>query len=430
MQKSKLKRTGNSKDPKDLKTRSRKPTQIIKTPDTEFYETEPSKKMRLVERDSEEVVYVDVFQGFEVFLKSLKTFNACDTSNLRETEKKKVLEMIYTNFTSEVEKTVQNSTMIIFGQPGLGKTLLVHEIIGNLEKSGFSYVQKELGKAENKTGEIEFHSIYLNAMNYGNCFDFIDEFLAAIDRKERFFKKEERKKANSVVKVEIFLSQLSSILQKSKFVVLIDELETLSQNDKGNFHHLMQILNLRKSGFVNVCISNTLNLFSSLNGNSLYLNFEYLIFKPYSEENLLSILENRLSRENTKIPFEQILSEAALMFVVKKAFKNTSSDVRFILTVTQNILENKQLIVGKMQAEGKKLRKVDLKVSFPEILEVFNQKLCGDWAGIILKLNFPTQVLLLVIWQNVDEVNQTVGLVKLLEYFGGQFQKFEKFVWN
>lgn len=410
MEKPQIRATGKPNRARSQKQKSDKTTLEVRRKQCEQEDFNSTKKMMLLPKDRETVDFLDAFCSIETFLKSLKTFNVTDTSSLRETEKRKVLELIHSNFTHKSDKEIVNSTMIIFGQPGLGKTLLVHEIMNNLEAEKYSYVSRELGISADFRS-MSFECIYLNAMNFNNCFEFIGEFLAKIDQKVHFFKKDEKSKINSVVKIEIFLNKLPKLLRTHKFIVLIDELETLSQNDKSNFHHLMQILNLKKPGFVNICISNTLNLFSSLNGNSLYLNFEYLIFKPYTEENLLSILKARLTKEKTTIGFEEILPLPALNFIVKKTFKNTSSDVRFILTITQNIIENKQIFISKLQAEQKPLYQKDLQISFPEILDAFNQKLCGDWASIIQKLNFQTQVLLLAVCQNIEEINQTVSLV-------------------
>lgn len=431
MQNSKLKKTGNSRPKTDKTPASSHMTSKL------FAETEKEclaeAKTRVptdtIDVSTDQLDFLEVFQTIESILRSLKTFNVNDTCGLRETEKRKILEMIHNNFTADADVPVINSTMIIFGQPGLGKTLLVLEVFGHLQKEHMRYLSRELGKKNEAIPSGELVCIYMNAMNFANCFDFIDEFLAAVDEKVQFFKKTEKKKSNSIVKIEIFMSKLTQILSTHKFVVLIDELETLSQNDKGNFHHLMQILNLKRSGFVNICISNTLNLFSSLNGNSLYLNFEYLIFKPYSEQNLLNILCSRMKKDKTPINFEFFLSVQALNFIVKKAFKNTSSDVRFILTITQTIVENKQTKIAEMQRQKLKLTAKDISICFPEILHVFNEKLCGDWSNIIQKLNFQTQILLLVLWQTIDPVNQTVKLVNLLGSFGVEFPDDEAFVW-
>lgn len=355
--------------------------------------------------------YLEVFRTIEALTRSLKTFNVLDSCGLREKEKKKILEMIFANFTAPDDAPVVNSTMIIFGQPGLGKTLLVQEVFGHLQRDQLRFVCRELGQTDSTLAPRELVCLYLNAMNFANCFEFIDEFLGLVEEKVPLLKKSEKRKGNPVVRLEVFLSKLALTLESHRFVVLIDELESLSQNDKTNFHHLMQILNLRRSGFVTVCISNTLNLFSNLNGNSLFLNFEYLVFKPYAESDLLSILVARMRQEETPVPFEVLLPLPALSFVVKKALKSSSSDVRFVLTMTQTIIEHKQTRIAELQRQKHLLAARDVAVSMPEILQVFNDKLTGDWAGIIRKLSFQTQILLLGLWQTIDAASQTVKLV-------------------
>lgn len=77
-------------------------------------------------------------------------------------------------------------------------------------------------------------------------------------------------------------------------VLLIDELETLSQNDKSGFGLIVEMLNLNFTGFAKICIANTLSLFTSVNGNKLNLNFRCLVFKPYSALELIGIITARI----------------------------------------------------------------------------------------------------------------------------------------
>ena len=93
-------------------------------------------------------------------------------------------------------------------------------------------------------------------------------------------------------------------ITKNKFiVVMIDELESLFTSDKKNFHLMIDFLNIKIDFFVKICISNALNLFVSTKNQNLFLNYNFLIFKPYKFKTICRIIDERLkSLKNSKIP--------------------------------------------------------------------------------------------------------------------------------
>ena len=121
--KSKLHKTGRTKPCAKNKTDVNS-EEFKNSKNTNYSDEETKTKRKIIEEKENQILnYTTIFHCIETFLKSLKTFNVCDTSNLRENEKRKILEMVYDKFVELPDNALLNSTMIIFGQPGLGKTL-------------------------------------------------------------------------------------------------------------------------------------------------------------------------------------------------------------------------------------------------------------------------------------------------------------------
>jgi hypothetical protein len=216
--------------------------------------------------------------------------------------------------------------------------------------------------------------------------------------------------------LQAFRDSLNLKLKKAYFIILIDELETLSDNDKRNFDLILELLNINVSRFVKICVSNTLHLFSNINGNSLYVHFTYLIFKPYSIDSLIGIVKDRLSMiDGTEIKREDILSDSAIAFIVRKAVNHNSSDVRFILSITQEILQTNLVAIDQRIANGEKISLENLKINFGSICAQIDKKLNNEADEIIQKLCKPIQILLFAIYEIVNGTNLVCELVSLLE---------------
>jgi Cdc6-like AAA superfamily ATPase len=94
--------------------------------------------------------------------------------------------------------------------------------------------------------------------------------------------------------LENFKIQLKKFSHKFKFVLLIDELDTLATHDRKDFDMVVDFLNISEPGFVKIGISNTMDLFSTYKGTKNYLNSAKLTFKPYTTEDLVGILKTRI----------------------------------------------------------------------------------------------------------------------------------------
>ena len=130
-------------------------------------------------------------------------------------------------------------------------------------------------------------------MKFTNCFPFLLETLAYIcEKANQDFNKDQHK--NTVYILESFKTKLKKILEKSRFILLIDELDTLASHDRKDFDMIVDFLNISEHGFIKIGISNTMDLFSTYKGTKNYLNSKKLTFEPYNSSELETILTNRI----------------------------------------------------------------------------------------------------------------------------------------
>lgn len=107
-------------------------------------------------------------------------------------------------------------------------------------------------------------------MKFSNCFPFLLETMSYISKKANIeFNKNNYK--NSVYLLESFKLKLVKILKEFKFVILIDELDTLATHDRKDFDMIFEFLNICDKGFIKIGISNTLDLFATYKGTKNYL---------------------------------------------------------------------------------------------------------------------------------------------------------------
>ena len=82
--------------------------------------------------------------------------------------------------------------------------------------------------------------------------------------------------------------------KKKPVVVFIDELETL-KNSEADFHLVFELLSFQVPGFIKIGVSNTMDLFTHALGRTKFLQYQFLTFVPYTEEQLAAILSERIS---------------------------------------------------------------------------------------------------------------------------------------
>lgn len=153
--------------------------------------------------------------------------------------------------------------------------------------------------------------------------------------------------------LESFKTKLKTILQKSRFILLIDELDTLASHDRKDFDMIVDFLNISEHGFIKIGISNTMDLFSTYKGTKNYLNSKKLTFEPYNSTELETILANRIKEVKfffhfltykklpSSVQIDSLISKTVLSLVCKKIYKNDGGDIRAMLNIARCIFEAK-----------------------------------------------------------------------------------------
>lgn len=357
------------------------------------------------------------------FLKTMihfKTNTFQQDSIMRKKEKEKIKQFLYQNFfENSKNKICKFSTLIIFGQPGLGKTLMIHEIMSKLKNEGVNFLETEQNIIPEKIPEKKIQCFFMNAMLYSNCADFISVIIRQIKNRCKI-KFAKNSKINSYFQLQNFEENLDLITKENHIIVMIDELENLLNKDKSNFQVIINFLNINKKDFVKVGISNTLDLFSGVGSNNI-LHFNFLIFKTYTVNQLQGLMEHitKRSLKNTLFTIEDIFQTLKIFsFIAKKVEKNKSGDMRFALNIIHDLLENKLKEIREKKNLEKIVLKEELSISIKNTSDVLNAKFDNKDRDIIEKLNFSTQIFLLTIFQVIKENNQKEKLDVIKSHFG------------
>ena len=359
----------------------------------------------------------------DFFLKTMihfKTNTFQQDSLFRKKEKEKIKDFIFQNFFDLItnEEKFKFSTMIIFGQPGLGKTLMMHEIMNKLTIKGVNYLETKKNIIPETKIKKKIQCFFINAMLFSNCAEFITSIIYQIKKRCKI-KYKKKNDINSLFQLQNFEKSLDFITEHNHIIVMIDELENLLNKDKSNFQVIINFLNINKKNFVKIGISNTLDLFSGVGSNNI-LHFNFLIFKTYSVTQLQGLMEHitKRSLKNTLFVIEDIFRTLKIFsFIAKKVEKNKSGDMRFALNIIHDLLENKLKEIRENNKNGIVLKE-EIVLSIKNVSEVLNAKFDNKDKDIIEKLNFSTQIFLLTIFQIIKENNQKENLDKIKNHFG------------
>lgn len=76
---------------------------------------------------------------------------------------------------------------------------------------------------------------------------------------------------------------------------MIDEMEHLLNKDRAQFEHINEFLSISLKGFVKIGISNTLDLFSSVQSKQkTYMKYFFVPFRPYKHDQIENILSSKI----------------------------------------------------------------------------------------------------------------------------------------
>lgn len=326
---------------------------------------------------------------FKSIILELKTTNTPTTVQFRLREKEEILDFVRQNLKNKSE----SSTMIVFGQPGLGKTLILKEVSRQLSKDSEAVLS---AKNSSQRSQLKVKSYYFNAMNYVNCSRFIEDLADKFEA--------EKGQLGTQYRLEELKKTLENTVKTTPVLLVIDELETLSFHES-DFSFVFDLLNINIPGFVKIGISNTIELFTpSQDKGVMYLAFRFLVFKPYNAEQLQGVLQERLERANGDNAIE-IWPSSTIEFLVKKTITSQASDVRFVLTSAQEITEQK-------------VRQNDFSpVTIREVIAFFDQKFKTNLCEVVKRMSYQAQVLLMAIFENLAEFKDYIPVANLNKRF-------------
>lgn len=371
-------------------------------------------------------------EGVTAIMDNLKTTNVPDASSFRGAEKSKIVNFIADNLRGESK---EGSTMIVFGQPGLGKSLIMLEIMRDLQGKDPNKVLLE-PKSESEVSSLtsnsrksksaapartrpstpcKFSSIecfYFNAMTFSRSTNFILEVYSKIVGSSA------APGESIMFTLEKLIKEIKRRSSRSATILLIDELETLKNCDS-DFHLVFDLLSLTTPGFVKIGISNTMDLFTSDHGRMQFLSYYFLTFVPYNEQQLVGILKDRIFAAS---PLgRELWPEKCIEFLVRKTITNKASDVRFVLAsaleITEKHLEAKpEEEELDRPAEPSSERPLE-PVTIREVMEYIERKLRPNVSVIIERLSFLAKVLLLSLWDLMNVNSENVPLDQVQKKF-------------
>ena len=344
-----------------------------------------------------------VLNSMKGILNSIKTNDPNEPINYRDAEITTIKEYITTTRKKKAND-IDPNLLIIFGQPGLGKTRLMHQIV------------EELGSAISKNKkEPPIHFYKFNSMNYDNALSLITDIVEALFKIKVYIDD----KSDCEYWVQIFRESLPKLLKKCHIGLLIDELDFLYYKSKSHFNQLLELLNINMKGFVKIGIANTLNFIGKTNGTTLSLNSQFLIFKPYSYSVLQQILAEHINSniQDTLKNWKLVINESAMDYLCKKVVKDHAGDVRFLYKYFEALLTNKTEFIMKSYKRRKLIEGDKLTIVFDDISDILGIQNEKDKGSVINKLTFVSKVILLALFNTINDKKLVVDLKEIEQEF-------------
>ena len=363
--------------------------------------TDRNKKLKISAsvqaKQKAKAVTVPISQHIYVYhrmLKFLQSNNKTIKIKHRDQEKKVLLDFVKENF--DVEKLPVNikthpSAMIVFGQPGLGKTLVFHDILEELHTSRVCELLKPKMFSDSSKTVLVY---YFNSMSYDYPRDLLICILKEMFKDDVKVNTEE----DPEYYLQVFRKKIKEVLLKNFIIVMIDELDHLYYKCPTLFYSLIEFFNISLPGFVKIGIANTLNFFSHVSGTFMLLNIKFMIFKPYSVDQLKNILIDRIeiSSRGRNIRSTDFISPSGIELLVKKIVSNNSSDVRFLLFCISEIIINKIETLKQASIANQTSPNIQ-QITTLEILDFVKNKREKKYVELVKNLSFQQQLILLAV---------------------------------
>lgn len=340
----------------------------------------------------------------------------------RDYEREVLLEFIKQSFDVNnlpINKKIHPSVMIVFGQAGLGKTLLLQDILKDLHQS---LVCDLLGPNKSVANNVRISVFYFNSMDYDYPKDLLLRILQAVFKDHLKIDKDE----DADYYLQAFRTKIKKVLLQNFIIVLIDELDHLYYKCPASFYSLIEFFNIYYPGIVKIGISNTLNFVSHVSGMYTLLNIKFLIFKPYTVIQLKDILLDRITSatKDSDVSWMELMTPSAIELLVKKTISNNSSDVRFLLSCITEIIINKIDILRK---ENRKRHKIpDIQQINPmEILALVKNKMARKFADLIKSFSFQQQLILVALCTLLNNESVFVDKNRVKSYYKKMLKAFD-----
>lgn len=257
----------------------------------------------------------------------------------RDNEKNKILNFLNSS---------SNKIILISGQPGTGKTSLVHEIINNSLTKENKYISTITLNCMSLTQSDEFYNEFYKVMNTSDSYDTFKEIF-------------DQKKYNKVINIlesEADSKHLLKFLNNFKgynFCIVLDEIDYLYK--KANeivFYEIINIPYLAETNIKMILISNNSDFDNEIlpKLRNRKIQIEKIVFKPYTHIDIFNIMKKKLEDINLLDSF----SNDSLRFLSTKM--NKFGDLRPIIEIIKN------LILSNKDDFSKKTKRIELKDMF------------------------------------------------------------------
>lgn len=210
----------------------------------------------------------------------------------------------------------------------------------------------------------KFFFVFLNSTLYGDSIDFLRNLLLEIlNAFGNEYKEEIIEKINLTKDLRngsLILFYLKKILTffeyKLFFVIIIDELDSLLKKDNRHFGFIVEFLNCDILNVVKIGVSNTYGISSQVFDYKVSAEISRLIFPPYTESQLKSIIMQRINKakeDHNLNKANQYVDNPCLTFLSKKLMKNSWGDIRLLVKIFQKMIENKIILLENKKNEIK-----------------------------------------------------------------------------
>lgn len=340
----------------------------------------------------------------------------------RDTERETLVEFIKRSFDVTiplVNMKAHPSVMIVFGQAGLGKTLLLHDILEKLQDTLLCDFLGPEKKVKNKKRVAVY---YYNSMNY----DYPRRLLLCILKDIFRGDVEIDDQEDPDYYLQILRKRMKRVLRRKFIIIMIDELDHLYYKCPISFYSMIEFFNLSYVGFVKIGISNTLNFVSHVSGTFTLLNIKFLIFKPYTVAQLKDILVNRMAEatKDSDISWMELITPSTVELLVKKVISNNSSDVRFLLSCMSEVVTNKRCQL--VETLGGQVEPLDVSPITPaEMVDLIRKKLDRKYAELVETFNFPQRLVLLAMCKLMKQESHLINKKEIRKLYKKLLKEYE-----